>query len=352
MDFDRLASQLLRALRGKRSQTALSRRLGYSSNVCYSWETGRAFPTAARFFEVVKRTVGAPETRLVSFYGRDKEWLRSADLTRPEDVAALLSDLRGQRLVADVAARIGRGRFTVSRWFQGKAEPRLPELLLLVEGLTLRSLDFMACFSDPASLPSARESWVSLESARRAAYEAPWSQAVLRAIELESYRQLSSHVPGWIARRVGISLAQEQDGLRHLERAGQIQFLDERWQPTTLASVDTGKRPEDAKRLREYWAGEAVERLRRGSEGIFSYNLVSVSSEDLAKIAAIHRSYFREIREVVSRSTPEQRVALITMSLVELGGTMPVDAPTSISDVKTRRHPARRRTAPSSRDEK
>lgn len=329
--MERLASELLRALRGKRSQLALSRRLGYSSNVCYSWETGRAFPTAARFFEVVARTVGPPELALAAFYGREKEWLRHADLTTSEGVTGLLTDLRGRRRISDIAQQVGRGRFTISRWFQGTAEPRLPELLLLLDRLTLRVLDFVACFVDPTSLPSTAQSWKTLEAARRVAYDAPWSHAVLRTLELETYQRLKQHQPGWIADRVGLSLEQERDGLYHLERAGQIRMKAGLWRVLPLPSVDTGSRPEDAKRLREYWAQEAVERLKSGVEGIFSYNLVSVSSEDLAKIAAIHRSYFREIREVVSRSTPEECVALVTMSLVELGGKMPVDAPTRTS---------------------
>lgn len=344
MQTEQLASELLRALRGKRSQMAFSRRLGYSSNVCYSWETGRAFPTATRFFRIIERTVGAPEAKLSSFYGREKDWLRDADLTTPSGLVALLLDLRGRRRVAAIAERMGRGRFTVSRWFQGKAEPRLPELLQLVEALTLRSLDFIACFADPMEIPSAAAAWRSLESARRVAYDAPWSHAVLRALELESYRSLPQHIPGWIAARVGITAEQEQDGLLHLEQAGQISMKDGRWRVRPLASVDTGARPDAARRLREYWTGQAVERLNRGAPGIYSYNLVSVSLDDLARIAAIHRSYFREIREVVSKSAPEQCVALITMNLVELGGILPTEAPDGLPDASPTRLSHQRRS--------
>ena len=38
LDFEQIARELLVALRGKRSQTAWSRRLGYKSNVAYAWE--------------------------------------------------------------------------------------------------------------------------------------------------------------------------------------------------------------------------------------------------------------------------------------------------------------------------
>jgi len=51
----------------------------------------------------------------------------------------------------------------------------------------------------------------------------------------------------------------------------------------------------------------------------FAYNLFSVSQADLERIRALHRSYFRELRAIVAKSDPAQAVALVTMSLVELG---------------------------------
>ena len=55
MDFARIARELLVAIRGHRSQTAFSRWLGYRSNVVYSWEAGRRWPTGAEFFRVCQR---------------------------------------------------------------------------------------------------------------------------------------------------------------------------------------------------------------------------------------------------------------------------------------------------------
>jgi DNA-binding transcriptional regulator YiaG len=44
MNYESLSSELVRALRGRRSQQAFSRRLGYSANVLYTWEKGGASP--------------------------------------------------------------------------------------------------------------------------------------------------------------------------------------------------------------------------------------------------------------------------------------------------------------------
>lgn len=56
VDHYALSSELVRALRGKRSQTAFSRRLGYRSNVIYGWESGRRWPSSSAFFAAARKT--------------------------------------------------------------------------------------------------------------------------------------------------------------------------------------------------------------------------------------------------------------------------------------------------------
>ena len=40
----------------------------------------------------------------------------------------------------------------------------------------------------------------------------PWTQAVLRALELDDYQALSRHQSGWVAERLGIT-EEEEKGL-------------------------------------------------------------------------------------------------------------------------------------------
>jgi hypothetical protein len=68
-------------------------------------------------------------------------------------------------------------------------------------------------------------------------------------------------------------------------------------------------------------ADVARERLLRGVEGTFSYNLFSVSRVDLERIQELHRAYFRELRRIVADSEPSECIALATVHLVELGPT-------------------------------
>jgi transcriptional regulator with XRE-family HTH domain len=323
-DYEKLAVELIREIRGRRSQSAFSRRLGFRSNAVHAWEAGRAFPTAALFFRSLKRVGRDVDAALASFYRVPLEHGQAPELATREGVARLLNDLRGRTSVIDLAQAARRSRFAVARWLKGTAEPRLPDFLRLVECASLRLLDFLACFSDPVKLPSIASAWQTLESARRAVYELPWSHAVLRVIELEAYRSLKRHRPGFIADWLQIPREEEERCVALLLQSGQIRKERGRLIPGASLTVDTRRDPERSRQVKAWWAEVARERLLRGVDGTFSYNLFSVSRADLERIQELHRAYFRELRRIVADSEPSECIALATVHLLELGPTTKV----------------------------
>jgi transcriptional regulator with XRE-family HTH domain len=318
MDYEITASELVRALRGRRSQTAFSKRLGYRSNVVSAWEAGRAFPTAADFFAVLERSGRKFADVLPAFYRLPTDAV-AHDLTSARGVAAFLDDLRGRTAVVDLARSAGRSRFAVARWLKGEAQPRLPDFLRLVESASLRLLDFLACFVDPAQLPSLANAWRNLENARRAAFELPWSHAVLRVIELAEYQKLRRHRPGFIAERLQISREDEERCLELLLETGQLRREGARLRLGAPLTVDTRGDRQRSLRVKAFWTSVALERLQGGADGTFSYNLFSVSRSDLAKIQELFRSYFRELRRIVAASEPAECIVLSNVHLFELG---------------------------------
>jgi hypothetical protein len=320
IDVERLASEWLRAARGQRTQAALSRRLGYQSNIVYRWESGRCFPTATIALRLLQHCRIDVRTSLSAFYGTVPPWLGAVEPVSRAGVARLLADLRGQATLVELAAKSGHSRLSIARWLKGTAEPTLPELLTLIESVSLRALDFVACFVDPDSLPSVRERWRTLSAARRAAYEEPWSHAVLRALELEPYRALERHRAGWIAARLGIEPALEQSSVELLVRAGQVRWTGTHYAPASSGLVDTRADAERARGLRAWWTEVNLLRLRQGAPGVFAYNLSAVSRRDLERIEALQRAHYREIVRIVSESSPAECVLLYTAQLAELTG--------------------------------
>jgi hypothetical protein len=320
LDLEALAADWLRALRGKRGQVAFSRRFGYRSNIAYRWESQRCCPSASKTLQMLAALGGDVAASLTTFYRSKPAWLEEADPCSVAGVARLLDDLRGEASLVELARRTGFSRFSVARWLRGQADPTLSEFLTLIEFTSRRVLDFVASFTDPQRLPSAREAWNLLQGARRAAYEQPWSQAVLRALELEEYRRLPKHRPGWVEQRLGMAASLEQDCLLSLERSGQIEFNGTHYEPTRIQVVDTRADPQRARELRANWASEGVERLRGGAPGLLSYNLGTVSRAGLDRLQRLQRAYYRELVNIIAESSPAECVVLYSAQLLELQG--------------------------------
>jgi hypothetical protein len=318
LDYRRIASELLIALRGKRSQRAFSRRLGYRSNVAYRWETARCFPTAAETMRAASK-VGIDVRGAVSLFLRT----HGDGASRPSPatatgIAGLLEDLRLQTPIVEIAKRSGFNRFAVARWLKGTSEPRLPEFLVLIESTSFRLFDFLASLVDPARLPSIAGAWKRLEAARNAAYEHPWSHAVLRALELGEYRSHGRHRPGWLAARLGISPAEEQRCIDLLASAGQIQRRRGLWCVKEVGVVDTRGDRERSRGIKGFWMKTAFERFAGRVDGIYSYNLMAVSESDWVKLRELHVAYFQAMRALVAESKPSERVVLFCTQLLPL----------------------------------
>jgi transcriptional regulator with XRE-family HTH domain len=317
MDTSLLARELVRRLRGRRGQVALSRQLGFSTNVLYAWESGRNQPRASQFLALAEQRRVPVRERLQSFYVRPPEWLDGVDAASPEAVAAFLRDQRGRLSIVELARASGLSRFALSRWFDGSAEPRLPDFLALVEACTRRLGEWVALFVDPAELPSLAESWRRQQAARRAAYGSPWTQAVLRALELSDYRALPRHEPGWIARRLDIPLRVEVEALDVLEEGGVIELRRGAYRASDAEAIDLRADPDAAAAQRAFWVGVAAERARR-AKGMFAYNVCGVSEADLARLKALQRDFLQQARAIVAESTPVERVALLQVQVMSL----------------------------------
>lgn len=321
MDYEALAKELVRALRGSRSQVALSRRMKCRSNVLYSWESGRRWPTAATFF-MLAQAVRVPVAQGIGeFLGGLPPNLAGKDWRDPQTAALLLEHLRGGTTIVELARRVGTHRVSVSRWLKGAAEPRLPDFLRMIEGTSLRLLDFIAIFTSPAQLPEASSAWQVLEAQRRVAYELPWSHAVLRVLELEQYRELSRHQPGWVAARLGISLAEEERCLAALSESKLIRRRRERWVVDSTLAVDTRRNPDAGRLLKSHWASVGNSRLpllEPSGEDLFSYNLFTISEREWESFRQLHIAYYQELRRLVDASKRPERVVLVNLQLLRL----------------------------------
>jgi hypothetical protein len=256
---------------------------------------------------------------ILTFLGvpeRDRD--TAADFSSAEGVCALLSRVRGERTFLELAQATGFNRFALSRWFRGTSSPTLPQLLALLEATTHRVLDFIAAFTDPLRLPCLCEAWRVHLASRNAAFDAPWSHAVLRALELDEYARVDAPEEGWLARRLGIPEAEEQRCLGLLSESRQIKRVRNHWVVDEQATVDTGQDAARARELRRFWLAEALQRFDGGARGAFGYNLFTVSNKDYEALKLLYVQFFENMRHLVANSAPGDKLMLFSGQLVEM----------------------------------
>ena len=320
MNHERLSSELVRALRGLRSQATLNRRLCRSSNVAHAWEHGSRSPRASDFFKLA-RLNRVDVARVLLDFAATSETVPKRPLFDTRATATWLNALARGRSHSELARAVGRDRNTIARWLNGDTEPRLPDLLRFVDATTQRMLDFVAEFVDPRSLDSLRPIWSDLERQRQLAYDMPWAHAVLRALELGAHEGLPAQLSESIAARIGIGRDLAEACLKALAAAGQIRRRNGRWTLTRILSVDTRDNPEGNLRLKRHWAQVGVERLAgaalpEGSQ--YSYNLFAVSEEGLERIRQAHLQYYERVRAIVAECQLPTRLALVNIQLLPL----------------------------------
>jgi transcriptional regulator with XRE-family HTH domain len=314
MDYEATAKELVFALRGARSQAALGRRLKRKSNVLHAWETGTRYPGAADLLQLAQLAGRSPSALLNRF----------APCRGSSPAALVTSFLNGaarDRSRAELARALGVNRNTLARWLAGETEPRLPQLLAFVAVTTQRLLEFLGELVDPSRLPSVAAAYRDLEQQRSLAYTRPWSHAVLRALELEEYRALPRHVPGFIAERLGIALEEEQACLAALLEAKQIRRRGRRFAVARVLAVDTREDPERNLALKRHWFGVASAALERhgiAPGALASYNLFAIAEADLERVRQAHLDYYERVRAIVAESKRPSRVVLTTIGLLPL----------------------------------
>jgi len=314
--MEREASQFLRALRGKRSQRQLARRLGYRGNPITDWERGERFPTVHE----VLRAASVSGIDVAAAFARFSPGFQLSLATGEWEVGAWLSRLRGETPIAELAQRMSSSRFSVARWLHGDAKPRLPDFFRLLDAITHRLPDWVAAFVPLEGVPLLKPRYDAAQAAKHLAFEVPWSEAVLRLLETAGYRAARRRHDQYLATALGIGVAEVRDCTEQLLAAGLVEKRAGRLVPREQGAVDTQGGREALHRLKRHWSHVAAERLQAPREAdYFAYNVVSVSAADLERIRERLRVAFREIRSLVAASRPEEVAALINLQVVTFG---------------------------------
>ncbi len=320
--MDQAAREILRALRGQRSQQAFARRIGYRGNPSTHWEHGRRFPTAAE-------TLRCAECLSIDVRGAFHRFNPSMELLATEqgyDLPHWMNQLRGKTSVTDIAKRLNRSRSTVSRWLSGSAAPRLPEFLDYLDSTTGRVADWVAQLVPIDHVPSLKEQYDVARMARRLAFEQPWTEALLRVLDTRQYDALPAHDSTWVGRVLGLDVERVDRGLRALEQAQIVRWSKGKYRQLKSLSVDTRGGKTALYGVKAHWSNVAAERaLAPNRRDVFAYNVCSASRQDMERVREVLRRAYLELRSIVATSEPPEEVAIVNLQFI---GWNPDELPT------------------------
>ena len=303
--MDVAASELLRAIRGPRSQVAFSRRLGYRGNVAAKWEGRHRFPTFSETLRAAGRCGIDVPAALERFHPA------SAPLYAAEDISVWLTALRGRANQATLAERSRLSRQQVGRMLSGRSRGRLPEVMALLDAMTGRLPDLVGALvpiEEVASL--AREARVRTTLARLAISH-PWSPAAQAWLDTRGRVPVAGAAAD-LAGSIGIPEAEAADLLDVLVEAGAALRQRGAYRPAPPTTVEVQATREDFQAIRTHWARVGSDRIARGAKGdLFSFNVFAIGREDLDRVRDAQRRFYREVRAIVAESPPEVAAMLI-----------------------------------------
>jgi len=187
--------------------------------------------------------------------------------------------------------------------------------LQLIEGISLRLLDFLALFFDPGKYDATRKDWEKLVHGREHFFAHPQSQMVLLALDLEPYRKLPEHSDTWIARHLALSEEEVTHSLRILAESRQIRWTGTHWTFGETLMIDMQSHPEAVRRLKSWWGDASLRAFQRHVDGVYSYNLFTVSQSDFEKLQDLQRATFRAMRTIIANSPSGERLVLAHLAV-------------------------------------
>jgi hypothetical protein len=297
MDFDLVARELVRAVRGKRSQTAVNRRLGYAFNQVHRWERGQTRVKWSDFVALCaacRVDLKAALVEVIGFYD---------DPARGDLVVANLIRPASMTLLQRVA---GLSRTEVAHWVAGRVIPRLEHVLLLLEvsrssllelASKLVEIELVASLAGEAALRAQRRDLLTRH---------PNLEVVVAVLELEGYRALARHDDAFVAARAGLPVEETRTILAGLVEVGTIALrrrkyvLEERWQATYDLRGDFGV----ITPVKLHWMKEAARALEGQrafpEKDFFSYYVFNASDEVAEKVTAEYADFLKRVIALVT----------------------------------------------------
>jgi transcriptional regulator with XRE-family HTH domain len=247
-----LSGEVLRAIRGNLTSSALSRKLGYKFDQVSRWERGERRLLWSDFVALCQARRLPLREQLTAHLGNGEDLLDT-----PKLIKALLS---GKSI--DLAAKASKfSRSKLSRWLGGKATPTFLDVYALL-GLSLNTLSFLEPLVDQSKIPSLALDYAEFRRQRELAYSLPHLDALMEALVVRHYLEMKAHSPSVLGKIAGLPVEEVNASLTALEAAGMVKKVGGKFKAVELNIDYTADRRRMTKNIL-HWLSEISRTIER-----------------------------------------------------------------------------------------
>lgn len=311
--FRKVKVQLLKALRGEKSQIEMSRDLGFSFNQWNKWETEQKVLKWDEFLDILNRL------RLPYFQiFQDVFAIRNTEVT----FEILLEYLTSGMSSEEISSLLKTDESTLRRWKREHISPSIELIFLLISQKqgTLHTLLSRLVPIEKIQILGGEFKQLSLLQSHEARY--PFSGALEACLELKDYQAFEAHNLEWVAQRVRVSPQLVTEALENLKVIGAVKWENQKYTRVRNWVSMTGIDPVDAAKVDHYWTEYASARYhtndgvplipnRPVNTNIRSYRVAAVSESTALEIQKKLRQTSQEILSLIqSDEAPKDLVVL------------------------------------------
>lgn len=319
MDYDVVGTEILIALRGKRSRSSLSSKLGFNYNQVSRWETQKRSIDWLEFValaEVCKVNISKVFKEVFNF--RDSVLDQSAILTHFGLSAEKSSFAKSTRF----------SRYKVSRWLLNKQKIQFSEMLEIIDFCTTEFFEFLAKVVPIKMIPSVASALEHIAVQEKEHYSHPAAALVLSAIDLDDYKKLPAHTYAFIARKSGLSTSQVKEIIANLHKAKVIVLKKGKYE-TLRHQISPALSADGVRTILEYHQARNIEFIKAkypSKNSSMGYQVFSMNSNQYEKIMEKYMQFYNSVCKIVNESQGgANQVYSLTVSILNTEDLSSVD---------------------------
>ncbi|HLE10751.1 MAG: hypothetical protein A2385_09280 [Bdellovibrionales bacterium RIFOXYB1_FULL_39_21] len=305
INYSTLTQELIKGLRGKKSQNYYNKRLKQKTNQIHRWETGKSKITWVEFM------------RLLQLFKIDFRLLLNRFFRFQGDVESIslfLTHLFGNKKISELSKTVQLSEFKIRRILNGSSPAYLADILKIIDLLNrFRFLGFLNALIDLNKIGEVKEQFAQISSFMKTYYENPRIGHILLALRLDGYKKLKKHDPSFLAQKVGISLSEVAHFLEILIKIGYVTKKDEKYLATSVQSDDSND-PKKQIQIRKYWTAQALLAMENHQafplQDAFGSLLFTTNSAVKEKIISIYLKFFEDLKNCIMSDKREHDIVL------------------------------------------